>query len=78
MLISFCLYEYLIPMQERQALRVYFYEAYILIHFCMEHVEIPEVPSILNTATGWKNKTTTTSVTDIFFGIKLGIFIMLG
>lgn len=44
----------------------------------MEHVEIPEVPSILNTATGWKNKTTTTPVTDIFFGIKFGIFIMLG
>lgn len=39
-------------MSERQALRVYFYEASILIHFCMEHVEIPVVPCILNIAAG--------------------------
>lgn len=30
-------------MKERQTLRVYSYEANILIHPCMEHVEIPVV-----------------------------------
>lgn len=64
-------------MSERQALRVYFYEASILIHFCMEHVEIPVVPCILNIAAGWENKNTMTCVADIFFSIKFGIPIML-
>jgi len=44
----------------------------------MEHVEIPVVSCILNTATGWEKKPAMTHVADIFFSIKFGISIMLG
>jgi len=64
--------------KKRQALIICFYKANIFIHFCMEHVEIPVVSCILNTATGWEKKPAMTHVADIFFSIKFGISIMLG
>lgn len=77
-LISFCLYEYLIFMKEKQTLRVYFYEANILIHSCLEHVEIPLVHCISNTAQHCRNKNTMIDVAAISFSIKFGTSIMLG
>lgn len=77
-LISFCLYEYLIFMKEWQALRVYSYEANILIHSCMEHVEIPGFYCFSNTAKHCKSKNTMIDVEDISFSVKFGISIMFG